>query len=273
ILNDNEQLAPVGVSGEICIGGAGLARGYLNRPELTAEKFIHPSFNSDPATAIYKTGDLGRWLPGGNIEYLGRKDDQVKIRGYRIELGEIESVLQQSPGINQAVVIVNGNESDSRKLIAYVVAEAHLDKHVVNGWLKTRLPAYMIPSFWVEMDSFPLTPNGKIDRKNLPLPATSALLDNQYIAPATEVEKKLVDIWEELLKTEKIGTGDNFFERGGNSLLAMRMVPMIERKLQLSIPIRVLFQFTTIGELSKYLQVQETSIPSEKGTEFQLLDV
>jgi acyl carrier protein len=274
IVNTGMQLVPLGVTGEICIGGAGLARGYFNRPGLTAEKFIADPFSKEEGARLYKTGDLGRWLADGNIEYLGRIDNQVKIRGYRIELGEIENVLQQTEGVKQAVVMAKADGNNSKKLVGYIIADGLFNKEAIIANLSQKLPAYMVPGVWIQMESLPLTPNGKIDRKALPDPDISELLSNQYVAPRNEVEGKLEAIWQELLGVEKVGIHDNFFELGGHSLLAMKMVSYIERNLLLSIPINVLFQFTTISELSKYIATQSGAITQDKNTmAFELIDV
>ncbi|MCW3113559.1 MAG: Non-ribosomal peptide synthetase component, partial [Segetibacter sp.] len=254
ILQDQYGLQPTGIPGEICIAGAGLARGYLNRAELTAEKFIKNIFSKEVSARIYRTGDLGRWSADGNIEYLGRIDDQVKVRGYRIELGEIESVLLQSGLVNQVVVTAKEDKSGNRHLVGYVIAEGAFDKQAAARYLQGKLPEYMIPGQWISLESFPLTPNGKIDRKALPDPDGSALATNKYVAPTNEIQLTLVEIWKELLGVERVGIEDNFFELGGHSLLAMRMVAAIKKKFNMSIPIQALFQFTRISDLSNYLE-------------------
>mgnify|MGYP006260719637 FL=1 len=200
------SLVPIGVIGELCISGSGLARGYLNRPDLTAEKFVSHPFKS--GERIYKTGDLARWLPDGNIEFIGRKDDQVKIRGYRIELGEIENVLSGVPEVIQCCVIAKKGPSGSKRLIAYVVLEGTLDKLSLEESLKRVLPDYMVPQLWIELETIPLTSNGKIDKQALPSPADSDLSNKVYVAPSTTIEKQLVRIWQELLEVEKIGIYD-----------------------------------------------------------------
>ena len=188
LLNTDNELSPIGVTGEICVGGAGIARGYLNQPELTAEKFIKDPFSADPKARLYKTGDLGRWLADGNIEYLGRIDDQVKIRGYRIELGEIESVLNQNEQVTQGVVLAKDDSSGNKRLVGYVVSnQKAFDKQAIQAWLNEKMPEYMVPAIWVELESLPLTSNGKVDKKALPDPE---LMDMQaeYVAPRNETE-------------------------------------------------------------------------------------
>ena len=271
ILNKEKELVPVGIYGEICISGAGLAKGYLNGTELTAEKFVMNPFRSE--SRMYRTGDWGRWLPDGNIEYLGRMDDQVKVRGYRIELGEIENVLQQSKLVTNAVVLAKQDKEGNKRLVVYVVSEGVFQKEMILAYLKAKLPEYMVPGLWVELEDLPSTPNGKIDRKALPDPDTSEFVKNDYVAPRTVLEEKLVDMWKNLLKVDRIGIYDNFFELGGHSLLAMRMVGCIERSLLISIPIKVLFQFTCINDLSKYLEIQSKNEIEEDITSFKLYDV
>ena len=274
ILDKMDNLSPVGVTGEICVGGVQVSRGYLNLPELTAEKFVANPFSKEPGARIYKTGDLGRWLWDGNIEYLGRIDNQVKINGYRIEPGEIESVLEQSELVKQAVVLARENKGGNKRLVGYIVAEGWFDQEGIVSYVRARLPEYMLPALWVNLESMPLTPNGKIDRKALPDPDTSGLLINKYVAPRNEIEAKLAEIWQEVLEVDRIGIHDDFFKLGGNSLLALRMVSFIERNLLLSIPIHVVFQFTCISDLSKYLEIQLNLYPQEKDSEaFKLLNI
>jgi amino acid adenylation domain-containing protein len=251
------QLSPIGVPGEICIGGVQVARGYLNQPELTKEKFITDPYSEDKDAKLYRTGDQGRWLSDGNIEYLGRIDDQVKIRGYRIELGEIEQVLLQHENLRQVVVLARADKQGTKKLTAYVVMdEAAYDKQELQNYLGERLPEYMVPRLWVRLDSLPLTPNGKTDKRALPEAETNN--EESYTAPQTQAEKQLAKIWEELLGIEQVGTKDNFFELGGHSLLAMRVISQVRRELNKELKIRDLFVYPTIAELSKQLE-EETA--------------
>ena len=256
ILNKKHQLTAIGIAGEICIGGAGLARGYFNLPTLTSEKFINNPYGKEVSSRLYKTGDWGRWLPDGNIECLGRIDDQVKIRGYRVEPEEIEIVLLQSGLVKQAVVIAKEDQQGNKRLVGYVIVEDFFDKQAAAAYLYRRLPEYMVPALWVELESFPLTPNKKIDKKSFPEPNIGTYLNNQFVLPQTEVEKSLCLIWQQLLHLEKIGIYDNFFELGGHSLLIMRMSSYIKRTFSVSVPIHVLFQFTTINDLGKYLELE-----------------
>lgn len=218
VLNRNGLPVPVGVMGELYIGGAGLARGYLNLPELTSERFISHPFKEDER--LYRTGDLVRYLPDGNIEYLGRMDNQVKIRGFRIELGEIESTLQEHDLIKEAVVIVRENQSGDKRLVAYIVGEGSLEEW--REYLKIKLPIHMIPSYFVEMEELPLTINGKVDRKSLPIPDYQGTQEG-YVAPRNEREHKLSIIWERVLGSKRIGIYDNFLKLVEIQFLAFRL--------------------------------------------------
>ena len=272
ILNEGGNVSPIGVFGEIYIGGVGLARGYYNNPDLTSTKFIFKSINGFEQR-LYKTGDLGRWLPDGNVEFSARVDDQVKIRGHRIELGEIENVLLQSPDVEKALVVVRDDKQGHKALVGYVVMK-NFDKHLLVSFLKSKLPEYMVPNYWVKLELVPLSSNGKIDKNALPLPQFMEELSDVYVAPNTAVESKLVEIWKELIGVQQIGIDDNFFELGGHSLLAMRMVSYIETSFSISIPINVLFQSTTIRGLAKYLELQlDNSLPEKNTSKFELLDV
>ena len=212
-------------------------------------------------------------MPNGNIEYLGRIDDQVKIRGYRIELGEIESILNQYKGVNQGVVLAKEDSKGSKRLVGYVVPKGEFDKQAIHEYLGSKLPEYMVPSLWVELEFMPLTPNGKTDRKALPDPELKDMAV-AYVAPRNQTEQTLADIWQELLGMERVGIYDNFFELGGHSLLAMSVVSNIERDLLVSIPIKVLFRFTTINDLSKYLEIRAVDNLQEKNTDiFKIIDI
>ncbi|MEO8109317.1 MAG: amino acid adenylation domain-containing protein [Ginsengibacter sp.] len=267
IMNDSGQLAPVGVPGEIYLGGAGLARGYLNREELTAERFIENPFASAAEKEekrnprLYKTGDIGKWLPDGNIEYLGRADDQVKLRGYRIELGEIESVIAQSGLVKHAVVMAPTHKTGHRYLAGYVVAEGTFNKEALNTYLHSKLPEYMIPAVWIELEQMPLTSNGKIDKKALALPDAAEQLRNEYVAPGNELEEQLTEIWQELLGTERVGVTDNFFELGGDSILTIQVVSRA-RRLGYELKPRDLFIHQTIAKLSPVIAGRSDAVVS-----------
>ena len=254
ILDHHLHPVPIGVSGELHIGGAGLARGYLNRPELTDEKFIDHPFDHGSNARLYKTGDLARYLPDGNIEYLNRIDNQVKIRGFRIELGEIEAVLSRHPAVKEIVVVAREDVPGQRRLVAYVVPakEPHPATSELRGYLQHKLPEYMVPSTFVILDAFPLSPNGKIDRRALPAPSQEKVIDNRnYVPPNETVEHQLVQIWEELLSVRPIGIRDNFFALGGHSLLAVRMVHRVEQVCGEKIPLNTLLSGPTIEQMTK----------------------
>ena len=251
------RLVPVGVAGELLIGGEGLARGYLNLPELTEQRFIHDPFISDTDAKVYKTGDQVRWLPDGNVEYVGRIDEQVKIRGFRIEISEIEGVIQQSDLVQQGVVVAKQDSIGSKRLIAYIVPKSVFTRETMVNYLRSRLPEYMIPVLWVSLESLPLTINGKIDKKMLPDPDASDLLSDQFIAPRTELESRLADIWKEILLVERVGVRDNFFDLGGHSLLVMRLIAAIRRELKVELAISTFFELLTIEELANYIKVNQ----------------
>jgi len=256
ILDPAGNLLPIGAIGEICISGDGVARGYLNRPELTAKKFVLNPF--EPGTRLYKSGDLGRWLPDGKIEFHGRNDDQVKIRGHRIELGEIEGVLSQYETIKKCAVIARENEVGDARLIAYWLAPSALNSKDVRKHLKESLPDYMVPDFLMQLDDFPLTPNGKMDKKRLPNPdsgingSSCSSSTSIYVAPTSNIEIQLVRIWSELLAIEKenIGIQDDFFAIGGNSLTATTVISRVSRELSVRLTINDLFTNQTIENLA-----------------------
>ncbi|MEO6719986.1 MAG: amino acid adenylation domain-containing protein, partial [Ferruginibacter sp.] len=253
ILGDGGEPVPVGVLGELYIGGVQVAQGYLNLPELTRERFLTNRFSNDADCRLYKTGDLARWLPDGNIEYLGRKDDQEKIRGYRVELGEIETVLQQSGWIKQGVVVAKEDSAGNKRLVAYVVPGEDYDKREVFVYLKKKLPEYMIPVLIVEMRSLPLTRNGKVDKKALPDMHANHLVQKEYVAPENDLQKILAEIWQKLLRVERVGIYDNFFELGGHSLLAVKLVSSIRKTLQMDFPLNYIFIYPTIFAIANNL--------------------
>ena len=259
ILDRHLQPAPIGVAGTLFIGGAGLARGYLNRPELTAEKFIRNPFSRDPNARLYNTGDQARYLPDGNIEFLGRTDTQVKIRGFRVELGEIEATLAKYSGVGQAVVVARELSPGDARLVAYVLPTAPFAVSDLRMFLKDKLPAYMMPSSFVMVDEFPLNANGKIDRKALP--ATAGKSDDlapQFVPPRTEAEEQLASIWSEVLHVKPIGAHDNFFTLGGHSLLAIQVISRVRARFSVELPLRALFENPTIAELSLAMEAGRT---------------
>jgi amino acid adenylation domain-containing protein len=266
------QMVPIGVPGELYIGGAGLARGYLNRPELTAERFIPNPFSQEPGTRLYKTGDLARYLPDGNIEYLGRLDDQVKIRGFRIELAEIEAVLRQHPHILQTVVITREDSPGEKHLVAYWVANPERVPSIseLRNFLKQQLPDYMIPGAFVSLDALPLMPNGKVDRRALPAPdTTKPELEKAFVAPRDPLELQLAHIWEDLLGVRPIGVTDNFFNLGGHSILAVRLMAQIQQQFGQNLPLTTLFQAATIEQLANTLRQPTASLPWSPLVEIQ----
>jgi amino acid adenylation domain-containing protein len=249
VLNEYMQPVPAGAAGELYIGGEGVARGYMNRPGLTAERFIPDPFSNKPGARLYKTGDLVRYLKDGIMEFIGRVDNQVKIRGYRIELGEIEIVLIRNEQINDCVVLAREDIPGDRRLVAYYITEGQADPSIteLRNFLKEELPDYMIPAAFVMLDEFPLTPNGKVDRKALPQPDFSRPdLESEFVAPRTEDEKRLAEIWMNILNIEKVGIHDNFFELGGHSLIATQFIARIRDAFGVELPLRALFESPTI---------------------------
>ena len=270
LLDQHRRPVPLGAPGELYVGGTGVARGYLNRPDLTAEHFLADPFAEVPGSRMYRTGDLARYRADGNVEFLGRNDDQVKIRGFRIELGEIEARLQEHPAVREAVVIAREGIPGQKRLIAYLTTTAVTDSSELAGELRTylsaRLPDYMVPAAFVRLESFPLTPNGKLDRKALPAPEEEAFARHAYEAPQGELETMLAAIWAELLKLERVSRQDHFFELGGHSLLAVQMVERL-RRLGLGVPVRVLFDNPTVRELAASLgQRREVTVPPNRIT-------
>jgi amino acid adenylation domain-containing protein len=269
LMNRDMQFVPYGSIGEICIGGVGLARGYLNRPELTKEKFIENPYKQ--GDRLYRTGDLGRWREDGNLEYLGRIDDQVKIRGYRIELGEIEQALSSHPSINQAVVIARAlNNSTDKELIAYTTGDATAEELKAN--LKEHLPSYMVPSYYVKLEKIPLTSNGKVDRKNLPNPEGTGLQKAEYLAPSTDTEKHLVKLWSEVLGVEEstLSIKADFFDLGGNSLNAIRLITRIHRSLEIRLMISDLFLHTELESMARLIESLNASNEVKSNFEIEL---
>ncbi|BFM45590.1 hypothetical protein CFS9_42310 [Flavobacterium sp. CFS9] len=252
ILDEALQLVPIGVTGKLYVAGAGVTRGYLKKAELTAEKFISNPFRE--GSRMYDTGDFACWMADGNIEFLGRKDHQVKIRGYRIELGEIENaILESSENLQQAVVEVKEQQQE-KVLVAYLVTKFPVDKSALRGFLQERLPDYMIPGFYVALDSLPLTPNGKIDRKLLPEVEQDDFIRKVYVAPKNDIENKLAAIWQEVLGITPVGTTDNFFELGGHSLIVNQVINRIHKQLGKTVSFKTFFTNPTIEGLSKQLQ-------------------
>jgi non-ribosomal peptide synthetase component F len=252
---------PLGASGELLLGGAGLTRGYLGRPELTAERFIPDPWSGDPGGRLYRTGDRVRYRTDGELEFLGRLDHQVKVRGFRIELGEIETALLDRPRVRDAVVIAREDTPGDRRLVAYVVGEARGPE--LRLALGERLPEYMVPSVFVLLEALPQTPNGKVDRKALPRPEGGGR-EAGYVEPRTPVEKELAAIWSAVLGVENVGLNDNFFELGGHSLLATQVMARIRESFGVTeIPLRSLFQKPTLGELALAVTQAEAELQDE----------
>ncbi len=260
VLDEYKQPVPIGVPGEMYVGGAGVARGYLNRPELTAQRFISSPFDN---SKLYKTGDLARYLPNGELEYLGRIDQQVKIRGFRIELGEIEALLAQHPAVWESVVVIREDELDDKRLVAYVVPKVKQSSTAaeLRQFLANQLPSYMVPNTFMMLESLPLTSNGKIDRRALPKPELDSTLLEKFVAPHTPIEEMLAQIWAQVLKVEQVSIYDNFFELGGHSLLATQLLSRIRNIFKVELPLRSLFTAATLAELAQEMgQLQQQSL-------------
>ena len=277
ILDGQGEPVPIGVAGELYIGGAGVARGYLNQPELTAERFVPDPFAGEAGARMYRTGDLGRWLSDGNIEFLGRNDFQVKISGFRIELGEIEARLAEHPGVREAVVIAREDTAGDKRLVAYytpapalpldtgVSQPDTLAAEQLRSHLSARLPDYMVPAAYVRLESFPLTPNGKLDRKVLPAPEADAYSSRGYKAPqGEETEITLAAIWAEVLEFERVGRHDNFFQLGGDSI---RIIAIVSKARNLGIRLTPdqIFRHQTIAGLlhALYLDPENKLQPAQ----------
>jgi acyl-coenzyme A synthetase/AMP-(fatty) acid ligase/acyl carrier protein len=264
IVDTNDNQMPIGIPGELVIGGAGVAQGYFNRDDLTAERFMDLA-----GDRVYRTGDRARRLPDGSIEFLGRADDQVKVRGYRVELGEIEQVLRGHSGVANNTVMLRTDEETEPRLVAYVVAKqagyevAHAERlsgDALREWLATQLPEYMVPSAVVLLDAIPLTANGKIDRTRLPQPGGDAMsAGQQYVAPRSDIEVQLAAIWVEVLKKERVGATDNFLDLGGHSLMAIRVLGKISKTFGVRLPLRTLFDSPTVEQLAVVVAAEKAT--------------
>lgn len=272
ILDSELNLAPIGVPGEIYIGGAGLARGYLNRPGLTAEKFVPNPFVNQAGARLYRSGDLARYLPEGNIEFLGRIDHQVKLRGFRIELGEIEALLNKHPNLKHSVVIVREDQPGDKRIVAYLVAqqEPAPSLTVLRNYLKDQLPDYMVPATFVYLQALPLTPNGKVNRRALPIPDQHDYdADDLYVAPRSPIEEILVNIWSAILGPQRISIHDNFFNIGGHSLLATQVVSRIRDTFKVELPLKVIFEDPTIAKLAQAIEIAQSENDGNKAPALQ----
>ncbi|WP_139799070.1 amino acid adenylation domain-containing protein, partial [Andreprevotia lacus] len=260
ILDEQGRPTPQGVAGELFLAGVQVGRGYLNRDELTAERFLADPFHANADARMYKTGDLGRWLADGSIEYLGRNDFQVKIRGFRIELGEIEARLAECHGVQDVIVLAREDQPGDKRLVAYYIGSADIE--ALRQHASAVLPAHMVPVAYVQLDTFPVTPNGKLDRKALPAPDGTAVLSRAYEAPQGETESKLAALWAELLQLERVGRNDNFFELGGHSLLAVSLIERM-RQQQLHADVRDLFTADSLAELARHIDSAQAGAPVE----------
>lgn len=252
IMDANMQLQPIGVPGELCIGGVGLARGYLHQPELTAARFVDNPFTS--GTKMYRTGDLARWLPDGNIQFLGRIDHQVKIRGYRIELSEIESHLHAHEAIQEVVVVARQGVNSDSYLCAYFLAKEEITATELQEFLKKKLPGYMMPAYFVQLDQMPFTTNGKINRRALPEPSIESMRTTEYLAPRNELESQLAIIWENVLEVQKLGVRDNFFNSGGDSIRAIRLVSRMNKAFDTDLTIAELYENENIAKMAQQIK-------------------
>nr|QEO74682.1 condensation domain-containing protein [uncultured bacterium] len=262
VLDPAQQLVPTGVTGELYIGGVGLARGYHNQPAQTAERFIPHPHSQNAGERLYRTGDLARHRADGNIEFLGRVDEQVKIRGFRIEVGEVEAVLAQHAGVRESVVVAREDDRGSTRLVAYVVANnGDLQTAELRNYMKQRLSEYMVPSAIVRLEAFPLTPNGKLDRKALPAPnGVDTEADGPYIAPRSELERLIAGVWREALGVERVGVQDNFFNLGGHSLLLIRVNNRLREALRMELPVIELFKYPTVSALAEHLSQSPVAV-------------
>jgi acyl carrier protein len=253
VLDARGEPAPVGAAGELYVGGAGVARGYLGRAGLTAERFVPDPFSADGGAWMYRTGDLGRWRADGTLEFLGRTDFQVKIRGFRIEPGEIEAALRTHDAVRDALVLAREDAPGERRLVAYYLADEPVAVEALKAHLAGRLPEHMVPAAHVWMEEFPRTPNGKIDRRALPAPDGGAFAARGYEAPAGETEEAIAAIWADLLRVERVGRHDDFFQLGGNSLLATRLVFRIRREMDVELPVSDVFQKPELSVLAQHV--------------------
>jgi amino acid adenylation domain-containing protein/non-ribosomal peptide synthase protein (TIGR01720 family) len=260
VLDEQLEPAPIGAPGHLYLGGVGLARGYLHRPELTAERFVLDPFSDQPGARLYRTGDLARWLPDGNLEFLGRSDDQVKIRGFRIELGEVESVLQQHASVERCAVVARPDPSGGKRLVGYVAGQA--DPADLRAFLRERLPEYMVPSAFVVRASLPVMQNGKIDRNALPDADEIAPAAGPLVAPATELERLIAAVWQEVLRVPAVGRDDNFFDLGGNSLSIVQVHGKLKERTGRELAVVDLFQYPTVGALAQHLQHDADETPA-----------
>ena len=276
VVEPNGHLAPLGVAGELYIGGAVLARGYWGRAAVTAERFVPDSYGGQPGQRLYRTGDLVKWRAEGVLEFLGRLDQQVKVRGYRIELGEIEVRLREQAGVAEAVVVAREEAPGEKRLVAYYTCaepdQRSVDAATLRAHLASKLPAYMVPAAYVRLDRFPITANGKLDRNRLPAPQRdnfAGVEEAQWLPPQTPLEEVLAGLWSELLEVEHVGRNDNFFELGGHSLLATQLVSRLRETLAVDLPLRTLFEAPTLEALAQ--RIDDAFQPGQSATIAELV--
>ena len=261
ILGPNQEVAPIGVKGELYVGGTGVARGYLGRPAMSADKFVPHPFSGEPGSRLYRTGDLARYLMDGNIEFIGRVDEQVKVRGHRIELGEIESALNEHRLVKQSVVVAREDERGNKRLLGYVAGEEEATAAELKRHVRERLPEYMVPEEIIILPEIPVTSNGKIDRARLPAPSNSRqTAGERFVAPRDVLELQLAQIWERILGIRPISVTDNFFDLGGHSVLAVSLMTAIRKATGRQLPLSALFQGGTIERLGSMLRQEATSM-------------
>jgi acyl-CoA synthetase (AMP-forming)/AMP-acid ligase II len=260
ILDNQQRPVPLGVIGELHIGGVGVARGYLHRPDVTAERFLQDPFSADSGARIYRTGDLGRWRADGTIEFVGRNDHQVKIRGFRIELEEIETKLAACAGVREAVVIAREEDGPEKRLVAYYTAaeELHISVEALKNHVSLTLPDYMVPAAYVRLPKLPLTENGKLDRKALPAPGDEAYVRRGYEPPEGPIEEALAATWRQVLQVQRVGRQDSFFELGGHSLLAMKLIDPLARTLGVQLALMVVFQYPILQQMARFIEQRST---------------
>jgi acyl carrier protein len=271
VLDETLQLVPIGVAGELYIGGEGLARGYHGRPELTAERFVPDPYASAPGARMYRTGDLVRRQADGRLEFLGRLDHQVKIRGFRIETGEIESLVRQHPAVRDTVVVAR-EDSGEKRLVAYLVVQPQqtVATDEWRAYLQQSLPDYMIPAAFVVLDELPLTASGKVDRRRLPQPNEERpALAKDFVAPRTPIEQEVAGIWEQVLKLKGVGVYDNFFDLGGHSLLATQVISRVNESLRIEMPLRAMFEHPTVADFA--IAAAQHQAMAREGEALQLL--
>src|SRR5205807_8039853 len=270
VLDKRLQPVPIGVAGELHIGGVGVARGYLNRPDLTAEKFIPHPFTDVPGARLYKTGDLGRFLPDGQIDLIGRLDHQVKLRGARVELGEIEAVLSEHEAVRETLVLARDDATGEKSLVAYVIADRECPPSTseLRGFLRERLPHNMVPSAFLFLDAFPTTPSGKVDRQALPSPeGVCAESTMDYAPPQTELERIIAAIWQETLQVDNVGRNDNFFDLGGHSLLVVHVHRRLQERSEADLSLIEMFRYPTVGSLAHHLSRGRDGRPAMRSHE------